>query len=299
MIDISLPPNSVFKAFVWPGKTSSRTTTGSFENGESPSIRYPHNTISLECSSVWGVQIRVYRLIQSRGVLGRAWKYQNLGGKLQFFKTLMEGSAILWPYLPCVRMPMKMRPREWDALALLSSSDELISLREEEEQDKESPGVHLESATASGTTLGMLVRDLSELRLDGPAIPDPERIRLLRHAENSRGEMPIFSIEPGIDDQKWADWQSRWADEQVRFRNLIATFGRNRRWAKTRIKAVSRIQKPPFAIPNDLVAAAAVCAAWWAEEFISLTPELSRERDERYASRIRGAISNLRETADE
>ena len=55
----------------------------------------------------------------------------------------------------------------------------------------------------------MLVRDLSELRLDGPAIPDPERIRLLRHAENSRGGKPIFAIEPGIDDKKWADWQSR------------------------------------------------------------------------------------------
>ena len=49
------------------------------------------------------------------------------------------GSAILWPYLPCVRMPLKMRPREWDALAILSSPDELISLREEEGQDKESP----------------------------------------------------------------------------------------------------------------------------------------------------------------
>ena len=49
------------------------------------------------------------------------------------------GSAILWPYLPCVRMPMKMRPREWDALALLSSSNELISLREEEEQGETGP----------------------------------------------------------------------------------------------------------------------------------------------------------------
>ena len=165
------------------------------------------------------------------------------------------GSAILWPYLPCVRMPMKMRPREWDALALLSSSNELISLEKRKNRTRRAPG-SFESATASGTTLGMLVRDLSELQLDGPAIPDPERIRLLRHAENSRGGMPIFSIEPGIDDKKWADWQSRWADEQVRFRNLIATFGRNRRWAKTRIKAVSRIQKPPFDIPNDLVAAA-------------------------------------------
>ena len=69
----------------------------------------------------------------------------------------------------------------------------------------------------------MLVRDLSQLQLEGPAIPDPERTRLLRHAENSRGGMPIFALEPGID-QKWADWQSRWADEQVRFRNLVSTF---------------------------------------------------------------------------
>ena len=208
------------------------------------------------------------------------------------------GSAILWPYLPCVRMPMKMRPREWDALALISSSDEIASLREEEEQDKASPGVHLESATASGTTLGMLVRDLSELQLEGPAIPDPERIRLLRHAENSRGGMPIYAIEPGIDDERWADWQSRWADEQVRFRNLIATIGRSRRWTKIRSKAVSRVQKPTSSISYDLGAAAAVCAAWWIEEFISLTPELSIERDERYASRIRGAISNLRQQED-
>ena len=63
--------------------------------------------------------------------------------------------------------------------------------------------------------------------------------------------------------------------------------------------AISRIQKPPCAIPNDLGAAAAVCAAWWVEEFTSLTPELSRERDERFASRIRGAISNLRESEAE
>ena len=144
------------------------------------------------------------------------------------------GSVLLWPYLPCIRMPAKMRPRVWDGLALLSSADELISLKEEEEQDKSSPGIHMESALASGTTLGMLVRDLSELDVEGPSIPDPERIRLLRHAENSRGGMPIYAIEPGIDDTKWADWQSRWADEQVRFRNLLATIGRSRRWSKVK-----------------------------------------------------------------
>ena len=196
------------------------------------------------------------------------------------------GSAILWPYLPCVRMPMKMRPREWDAwpyFRLQMNSFLLERRRNRTRRARSSFGIC--------DCIRHYIRDASprpfRTPIRGPAYLIPRGSDSLGMQRILEG-MPIFSIEPGIDDQKWADWQSRWADEQVRFRNLIATFGRNRRWAKTRIKAVSRIQKPPFDIPNDLVAAAAVCAAWWAEEFISLTPELSRERDERYASRIRG-----------
>ena len=205
------------------------------------------------------------------------------------------GSVLLWPYLPCVRMPAKMRPRVWDGLALLSSADELVSLKEEEEQDKSSPGIHMDSALASGTTLGMLVRDLSELDLEGPSIPDPERIRLLRHAENSRGGMPIYAIEPGIDDPEWADWQSRWADEQVRFRNLLATLGRSRRWSRIRKEAIKKVSHSILASP-DLGAASTVCAAWWTEESMCLTTELIFERDSRFSSRIRGALSNLRDS---
>ena len=203
------------------------------------------------------------------------------------------GSILLWPYLPCVRMPKKMRPRIWDGLALLSSKDDLISLKEEEEQDKSSPGIHVDSADASGTTLGMLVRDLSELDLNGPFIPDPEMIRLLRHAENSRGGMPIYAIEPGIDDPQWANWQSRWADEQVRFRNLLATIGRSRRWSKIRRQAIQKVANSKFANP-DLGAASTICAAWWHEESICLTENLENERDSRFSSRIRGALSDLR-----
>jgi len=195
-------------------------------------------------------------------------------------------------------MPTKMRPRLWDGLALLSSKDELLSLKEEEEQDKNSPGIHVDSADASGTTLGMLVRDLSELDLDAPFIPDPERIRLLRHAENSRGGMPIYAIEPGIEDPQWANWQSRWADEQVRFRNLIATIGRSRRWSKIRKEAIKKVANSRFADP-DLGAASTVCAAWWHEETMCLTEKLTNERDSRFSSRIRGALSNLRDNGEE
>ncbi|MBF92976.1 MAG: hypothetical protein CMB78_04305 [Euryarchaeota archaeon] len=213
------------------------------------------------------------------------------------FQDPLGGEIILWPYLPCVLMPKQMRPRNWDGLALISSRDELSSLREEEIQEKASPGVHVQSAVASGTSLGMLVRDLSELEIDGPSIPDPERIRLVRHAENSRGGMPIYPIEPGIDDADWADWQSRWADEQVRIVNLIATMRRSRRWARTRSEAASSVSNSKW-VDVSLGAASAVCAAWWSEESLSLTEELVQERDSRLSSRIRGALADLRESVN-
>ena len=68
-------------------------------------------------------------------------------------------------------MPSELRPRNWDGLALIASPDELLAIRDEEGQDKNSPGVHVESAAASGTTLGMLVRDLRALEIAGPSIP--------------------------------------------------------------------------------------------------------------------------------
>jgi len=211
------------------------------------------------------------------------------------FEDPLGGKIVLWPYLPCIRVPSKMRPREWDGLALISSQDEISSSREEERQEIESPGVHVDSAAVSGTTLGMLVRNLSELDIEGPFIPDPEKIRLLRHAENSRGGMPIYAIEPGIDDPEWADWQSRWADEQVRFRNLLATLGRPRRWSRVRKGAIGKVAHSKLASP-DLGAASTVCAAWWAEESMCLTTELTFERDSRFSSRIRGALSDLRDS---
>ena len=213
------------------------------------------------------------------------------------FEDPLGGKIVLWPYLPCIRMPSKMRPREWDGLALISSQDEISSLREEERQEIESPGVHVDSAAVSGTTLGMLVRNLSELDIEGPFIPDPEKIRLLRHAENSRGGMPIYAIEPGIDDTEWVDWQSRWADEQVRFRNLLATLKRSRRWSQNRYVAIAKVAQSNLASP-DLGAASTECAAWWSEESMCLTDELRNERDSRFSSRIRGALSNLREIED-
>ncbi|MAH98219.1 MAG: hypothetical protein CMA12_02560 [Euryarchaeota archaeon] len=238
-------------------------------------------------------------LLRSWGVLapeeGHLMVVPELRWEPSIFEDPLGGKIILWPYLPCVRMPSKMRPREWNGLALISSSDEILSLREEELQEIESPGVHVDSAAVSGTTLGMLVRSLSELDIEGPSIPDPEKIRLLRHAENSRGGMPIYAIEPAIDDEHWAEWQSRWADEQVRFRNLLATIGRNRRWSKAMKDSIPNVTESKWA-NSDLGAAATVCYSWWREESLCLTEELIREREQRISSRLRGALADMRKS---
>ena len=39
------------------------------------------------------------------------------------FEDPLGGRIVLWPYLPCIRMPSKMRPREFDVLSLISSKD--------------------------------------------------------------------------------------------------------------------------------------------------------------------------------
>lgn len=97
------------------------------------------------------------------------------------------GRIVLWPHLPCVRMPNSLRYRDsWDGLALLFSLSDLSAWRHDEEQDKQSPGVHIEAAIASGTVLGRLMKDLQEYEVDGPKIPDPEQTRLLLHADNAR-----------------------------------------------------------------------------------------------------------------
>ena len=218
--------------------------------------------------------------------------------QLRWNSTVLDdpdgGHIVLWPHLPCVRMPPSLRYREsWDGLALLFSLSDLSGWRQDEEQDRESPGVHIEAAIASGTVLGRLMKDLQEYEVDGPKIPDPEQVRLLLHADNARGGMPIYSIEPELDDPDWADWFERSADEQSRVTNLLSTLTTSRRWRKTRTTAVAMVERSKGANP-DLGAAAASCAAWWIEEQGALTAGLISERNGRFAARLRGALANLR-----
>ena len=205
------------------------------------------------------------------------------------------GRIVLYPHLPCVRMPSELRTREhWDGLALIASAEEVSGWPAEEKEDQASPGVHIAAAMASGTILGRLLDDLTIYEVDGPSIPDPEPMRLLHHAENARGGMPIYALEPSMDDEGWIEWMTRAADEQVSMSSLLSSITVGRRWKKLRAAAVSRVAAAK-GVDSELGAAAASSAAWWTEENKGLSEELREERCSRLVARMRGALANLRE----
>ena len=209
------------------------------------------------------------------------------------FKDPEGGKIIFWPHIPCLRMPSKLRSHSsFHGIAFMTSSIDLKSWIVEAEQEKESPGVHRDSAIASGTVLGRLMSDLNELDVDGPMIPDPEQIRLLLHAQNSRGGIPVYAIEPSLDDEKWVEWQIDSADQQVTYSNLILTLTTGRRWKKIRTNAIGSISVSKF-VNADLGAASASAATWWIEEQRGISEELIALRDNRFVSRIRGALRDL------
>ena len=221
------------------------------------------------------------------------------GSELGWLPVIIEdpdgGRIVLYPHLPCVRMPSELRTREhWDGLALIASAEEVRGWPAEEKEDQDSPGVHVAAAMASGTILGRLLDDLTIYEVDGPSIPDPEPMRLLHHAENARGGMPIYALEPSMDDEGWIEWMTRAADEQVSMSSLLSSITVGRRWKKLRAAAVRRVSVAK-GVDSELGAAAASSAAWWTEDNKGLSEELRKERSSRLVARMRGSLANLRE----
>lgn len=207
------------------------------------------------------------------------------------------GDIVLWPHLPCVIMPKKVRSRKiWDGLALTMSTNDFLYMMEDYEKENLSPGVNVEAAISSGTLLSRLLKDLRELNIDGPHIPDPEAVRLVSHAKNARGGLPIFLIEPEIDDEMWFEWLSRCAEMEVRISSLLSRLTTAKRWKKHTQNAVSKIDNDAD-IDSELGAASATCYAWDSEMNKDIGNELSEERDMRFAARIRGALADLKSSS--
>jgi hypothetical protein len=164
--------------------------------------------------------------------------------------------------------------------------------KEEEKEEIKSPGMNVQAVIASGSMMSMMLKDIQNLEVDGPRIPDPEPMRLMMHAKNSENKS-VYSIIPTIEDEEWADWEGRWAHNQAKVMNLLSTLTRSRRYSKNRIKAASRVQKAEN-INSELGAAAASCASWWMESQRGIPREMMEERDIRFASRVRGALADLR-----
>lgn len=207
------------------------------------------------------------------------------------------GDLVLWPHLPCVIMPSKVRSRKkWDGLALTISKNDFLYMMEDYEREKESPGANVEAAISSGTLISRLLKDLRELDIDGPHIPDPEPVRLVSHAENARGGLPIFLIEPEIDDEMWFEWLSKCAEMEVKIGSLLSRLTTSKRWRKYAQNAVSLILKDSD-IDSELGAASATCYAWEQESNKDIGEELISEKNVRLASRIRGALADLRSSS--
>ncbi len=200
------------------------------------------------------------------------------------------GSYILWPHLPCIESPAELRPKgDWNAIAILASSEDIWRWEQEFSEDRKNPGAHLAAAMASGTSLGRYLADITTLDLKQVSIPDPEPMRLVDSYPSSK----IFPLEPPSDDSEWADLMVEHADQAAKASNLISLLGTGRRWRKARSEVIPDIATHPH-VDSDMGAAAASAAAWWREEQRTWKNDLDFKRDIRQMSRLRGAMVHIR-----
>ncbi len=205
------------------------------------------------------------------------------------------GSVQIHGVLPTVVYPNTLRPRNnWSGLGLMVSEEEIELWEHEEELEKQSPGINFVGATSQGGDFSRLLGGLSILEnIQTCKFPDPEPRRLQKYA--FRGDKPIFFIEPPLSDDDWCNWLEMHALELTRPLKMISTLWSRRKFRKN-LSKMMKIAKVKSGESPELAVASAISAAWWVgiEDNISL--ELKMRRDGRYASRIRGALAEMRDS---
>lgn len=205
-----------------------------------------------------------------------------------------DGGRILFHgVLPTVVYPQVMRPRaSWDGLALLAGEEDIDAWEFEEASEKESAGINLTEAMLGGGATQLFLERLMLLDdVSGGRFPDPEPWRMLRVAK--KHNRPVYHLEPSMEDEEWVEHLEREADQLTRWRTLLKIPRQGRRFSKL-LKVAKGSSSPPPDGPMELQVASALAAAWWWLIEESLSPELSLERDQRIASRLRGAMADLR-----
>jgi len=204
------------------------------------------------------------------------------GGVIRFHSTI-----------PTVVFPLEMRPKDkWDGLALLVPPSEVEAWEDEEAAEKESKGVNLTRAKLSGGNFGKYLEGLEMLDdISCGRFPDPEPRRLHRLAQKSQRN--VWFIEPELTDEEWYSWSEKQADEYTRPIKLFKQI-----WSGKRFKKFIKQSTPFVVMPNDgdaeFASASALASAWWMSLEYDNGIELSKDRDMRFAKRLRGALKELR-----
>jgi len=208
------------------------------------------------------------------------------------------GKIVLHGTIPTVVYPRKLRPSlEWHGLALLES-DEVVDLWEQEEKDEaESSGVNLAHGLVSGGTMGIFLEEVTQIEeVTSGRFPDPEPRRVHRLAQ--RHNRPIFFIEPELDDEDWEAHMIAEAKEVSRWKKLLGLVTVGKKWRK-RVKVnIFEAEKPPKGVTANLSSAAVLCATWWDLNEWLIGEKIAKARNERFASRLRGALKELRTEFD-
>jgi len=205
------------------------------------------------------------------------------------------GTIVLHGVLPTVVMPSAMRPRDqWHGLGLLCTSEEPEVWAEEEKAEKEDAGVNLDSAILGGGIDSFYLEMLSYVEdLQVGRFPDPEPRRLHRNAQTH--SRPIYFAEPDLDDEDWVKHIEKEVKMMTSPRRLLAVAFTGRRWRK-RMKMIRKLViEQPARESNGLQAASALAATWWSMIQESSSLEINIARNNRFASRLRGGLVELRE----
>jgi hypothetical protein len=209
------------------------------------------------------------------------------------------GVLRLFPYIPAAVLPRKLRPRDdWDGVAFLLHEEERDSWSDEERMEKASNASAAALAIEGGGDLSrMLVRMQFVEGVQAPRFPDPEPHRLANVA--SKGKIPAYFVEPGVDDEEWLTYLEDCAEEASRLPRIAGMLFARRRFAKE-WKRVQPTVSEPVGVkhPEELAICAGVAAAWWRRCEFHSTEELRARRDERLCGRLRGALAHARESND-
>ena len=203
------------------------------------------------------------------------------------------GVVHLHGVLPTVVYPNTLRPRfKWSGLGLMVSEEEIELWEHEENLEKKSPGINFTGAMSQGGDFSRLLGGLSLLEnIQTCKFPDPEPRRLFKYAE--RGEKPIFFIEPSLSDDDWCNWLELHAHELTRPLKLLSNMWSGRKFKKN-LSKMMKIAKVKSGESPEFAVASAISAAWWLGLENAISSELKAKRDSRYASRIRGALAEMR-----